>query len=577
LSIGRALAARGYEIDPAPWGKVVRKILVFNEPPLAEDNWLKFFNHFHYTTRERAIRDELTIHEGQLWDDDLVAESGRRLHQPLFSTAVALVPVRSPEPGTVDLLVVTRDVWSLRANSNFTIQESSLTYLAVSLSENNFLGNRDVLSATMVMDQGSIALGPRFLDQNVLGSHWYLYAQADEIITRQRLGVVDPNTGQVFPTTDPKGIQDGGGIHEEGHDFSIQLNRPLWSLATEWGGGASFAYSDAISRTFQGLGLFGYEDPNMPGVLVARQFRAKQWSLTANAVRQWGTLLKQQLTVGYQATDVAPSLVPDFPANPVLQADFIRDVFPKSELLAGPYVEYSFFRPRYETVRYVGTYEFAEDLRIGPDLDVSVQQGMKTLGSKYTFTRPTIALGWTFAWGNDGFVRPSVGASMRLQSNAVLPDGSVVGAIDSTATAQIRAATPGTPYGRLVAQAYINTRWHDTQNQLYYIGGDPNLRGYEIDQFYGYRLFSGQLEARTMPFRWWVFRLGGVLFYDVGGAANSLSTLGVFHDVGIGVRTLFPQTSSQLIRFDLAFPLQATVSNGPALIPHGVISFGSAF
>jgi outer membrane protein assembly factor BamA len=299
--------------------------------------------------------------------------------------------------------------------------------------------------------------------------------------------------------------------------------------------------------------------------------------LSANVSRQWGTYLKQQLNIGYQATDVVPSLLPDFPSDPALRAAFIHDVFPRSELLAGPYVEYVFFRPRYETIRYLGTYEFAEDLRIGPDLDVVVQQGLQTLGSQFTFTRPSISTGWTFAWGHDGAIRPSIGASMRLQSNAVLPDGQTVGAIDSTAVAQIRAFTPSTKYGRLIAQAYIDTRWHDTQNQLFYIGGDPSLRGYEIDQFYGYRLFSGQLEARSVPFRWWVFRLGGVVFYDVGGAANTMSSLGLFHDVGIGVRSLFPQTSSQLVRLDLAFPLQATPGNGPALVPHFVFSFGSAF
>ena len=59
--------------------------------------------------------------------------------------------------------------------------------------------------------------------------------------------------------------------------------------------------------------------------------------------------------------------------------------------------------------------------------------------------------------------------------------------------------------------------------------------------------------------------------------ASSETNVAQLLDEVLGVRTLFPQTSSQLIRFDLAFPLQATVSNGPALIPHGVISFGSAF
>jgi len=33
------------------------------------------------------------------------------------------VPVKSAEPGKVDVLVVTRDIWSLRLNTQYTFQE----------------------------------------------------------------------------------------------------------------------------------------------------------------------------------------------------------------------------------------------------------------------------------------------------------------------------------------------------------------------------------------------------------------------------------------------------------------------
>ena len=50
-------------------------------------------------------------------------------------------------------------------------------------------------------------------------------------------------------------------------------------------------------------------------------------------------------------------------------------------------------------------------------------------------------------------------------------------------------------------------------------------------------------------------RWGLVLFHDVGGAANSLQTMTLHHDLGFGVRVLTPQLSSQVLRFDFAFPL----------------------
>src|SRR5689334_15486454 len=112
-SIARVLAARGYVVDEAPWGKPIERIDVFNEDVLAEDNWLQFFNFIHYTTREQAIRDELTIHAGDTWSDDLVAESARILRDPLYSSVVVMLPVKASDPGKVDLLVITRDVWSI--------------------------------------------------------------------------------------------------------------------------------------------------------------------------------------------------------------------------------------------------------------------------------------------------------------------------------------------------------------------------------------------------------------------------------------------------------------------------------
>ena len=49
--------------------------IVVNEDVFAEDNWLQFFNNFHYTTREHRVREELTIESGgQFQDLDTIQE-----------------------------------------------------------------------------------------------------------------------------------------------------------------------------------------------------------------------------------------------------------------------------------------------------------------------------------------------------------------------------------------------------------------------------------------------------------------------------------------------------------------------
>jgi hypothetical protein len=571
-SVARALAARGYMIDAEPWGKTIAHVRVYNEDVFAEDNWLQFINIFHYTTREKSIRDELTIGAGESWDDDKVAESARVLRDPLYSTVVALLPVRTAAPDKVDLLVVTRDVWSLRLNTKYTFQEGSLTNLSFSLSENNLLGHRNVLAATVVMDQGSIAVGPLFIDKNFLGKHLYLRGSSDDIMTRQSLDIVTP-TGARTPSGDPNGLLDGGGYHREGGDASLQLALPLWALASEWGWGTSFAYSDAIARSYLGTGLRGYDDPRTPGMEnIAREYRYKTESFNAYGTRQWGSLLKQQFTFGYTLQTNVPTLIPFTILDPTLQEDFMRDVFPHNEVISQPYIQYAFYQPRYRTLRNYATYELAEDVQIGPSLTVSYGQSLAPLGSTHTFGRPGLAVGWTFAAGADGFVTSSASTSLRIQPNA---DG-IHDTIDNSASVAVRAATPTMGWWRVVMQSELDTNWHNTQNTYYTIGSDSGLRGYPINAFYGQRRFSAQVEARTtalLPV--WVLRLGGVAFYEAGGAANSLAEMPIYQDVGFGVRALFLPTSRDLFRFDVAMPLRPSPSN--PVRPHFMAGFASYF
>lgn len=92
----------------------------------------------------------------------------------------------------------------------------------------------------------------------------------------------------------------------------------------------------------------------------------------------------------------------------------------------------------------------------------------------------------------------------------------------------------------------------------------------------GDRRFLAQFETRSVPYPLWVLRVGGVLFYEGGGAASSFGTMRYLHDVGLGLRVLIPQSSRELFRFDLAFPL-ATAPGTPAGNPRFIAGFDSYF
>ena len=532
------------------------------------------------------MRGELTIQKGEVWDQDRVEESARRLHDPLYTSVVALLPVKSMTPGAVKLLVITRDIWSLRLNTQYTYQQSSMTNLAFSLSENNFLGSRDVVAASINMDPGAIAVGPYFIEKNLLGEHINLTIKLDEIITRKAGLAYDPATNTFNPVPgDPVGLQDGHTLHAEGSDASIALSKPLWSLASVWGWGASFSYKDAVARSFTGSDPRApvgnpYELYTDPDSGLPYEFRNKTWSVSANGVRQWGSQYKQQLSLGYTVSSQRSSLLatPTFTnASSSAAAQFEADVFPRSEVSSQPYLSWSTFKPRYVTVRNVSTYELAEDVNLGPTASATLAQGLSALGGDTNFTRTSLSLGWIFPWAADGFIHPSASGTMRFQSAA--PHG--WSSIDNSADAQIRAASPTFEWFRVIAHAAVDTQWHNTQNSFYAIGSDSGLRGYNVNEFRSARSASsrratGQLEFRTVPVPWWVFRMGAVAFYEIGGVSESLQQLKLYSDVGFGVRLLIPQTSRELFRFDLALPLQDAIGN-PAFHPHFIAGFASYF
>ena len=512
----------------------------------------------------------------------------RRLHDQLYSSVVALVPVKSPDPGTVDLFAVTRDIWSLRLNTTYTYQESALTNLSVTLAENNLFGTRDVLGLSMTMDQGSIDTGPYFLDKNFLNQHLYLEAQVDEILTRRAGLVFDPATNGFtqFPG-DPEGLEDAHKLHIEGNDASISLSRPLWALASEWGGGVAYSYSDSVVRSFTGV----HNDPNElyidPDSGLPDEYRFRIWSLNPSGVRQWGTRFKQQLTLGYTLSNQQSSVLPSFANEPLAaQTQFGIDVFPRNELISQPYVSYSIFEARYRTVRDIQTYELAEDLQDGVNASAMVGQGLTALGGDLNFTRPTLSLGWTFPWCHDGFIHPAATVSMRFENDPTLIRGSDGllhdwTTIDNSGERQPERGDPEVSLvpdrracgSRLALARHAELVLHDRLRQrLARLSREPVPHAARRQRPSRVRPDRAPHHAGSL----WVFRLGGVLFYEVGGVSDSLADMQLYNDVGFGFRFLSPQTSRQLWRFDLAFPLQ-TAEETRAFSPQFTAGFDSYF
>ncbi|HRC57017.1 MAG TPA: hypothetical protein PKU97_13885, partial [Kofleriaceae bacterium] len=423
-SVLRALAAQKLTLEPAPWGKLVGRVLVHNDDVFAERGFLQFFNVFHVTSKPNVVAREVVLRRGQPWDQARAEETARRLRDPVFSSVAVVVPVRGQRPDTVDVLVVTRDIWSLRFNTNYRYQDSSLTFLAVSISENNFLGRRKVLSVAYDMDQGQVGIGPLFLDKNLLGRHVEVRARVAGLFARDSL------------------LADGT-FDSEGSESAVEVSRPLWNLGETWGAGVSFSHRFAVERSFRGANLRTYDNPDTADrELVPWRYDLRRWALSASLVRQFGDRVKHRIGGGYAVESQRPDLADDFVGDVDLAAAFRRDVLPRSERTSLPFVSYGLFLPRYRTLRNVSTYDLAEDSQLGVDVDASVGAGLGFLGSDNTFLRGSMSAAYARAVGQDGVARLAASVASRLDGGEL---------IDNVAAAELRFISPTVlRLGRLV-------------------------------------------------------------------------------------------------------------------------------
>jgi hypothetical protein len=538
-TLNAALSARKLEVDPAPQGKTLGRIHVFNLDVFTpDDGWLTWFNRFHVTTRQESVGREVLLRPGEIWDDSVVDETRRKLRDPYLTNAVAVVPVKSDVPGQVDLLVATRDLWSLRANSKFEIQDGALTMLTASLAENNFLGRRKKLAAVFLMDQGTVSFGPIYDDPNLGATHLTLLAHARALYGRE--------------TFDP-----------EGAVGYARLAYPLWSLRRQWSASLETNESDQILRSFVGNDLRTYDLPETPEVeALPYMYRARRLSTDARVTRAFGTSIVNRVSIGHEIDVTRPSFAAGFPFDEAERDAFARDVFPRSELSSAIFARWLLFTPRYAVYRDLDTFDLSEDKQLGPVIEGLVSVASTALGSERNFAN--LGLGARYTAGLAGGLQ-QVAASWTGR----LDDGEL---IDNHVTGQLYLASRQFARRtlRLVGEATVDVLLEDRSNHYLTLGGDNGLRGFAIGAFFGRGARAvGHLEARSASFRllWW--EVGGTVFWDAGHAADSLSELSLQHDVGLGLRVLFPQLNPLVMRADWAIPLTGSTAGLPGRVSIG--------
>jgi hypothetical protein len=513
---------------------LVENLDVFSE---GADSWLTWANYLHRVTAKDVISREVLLQPGDRWNWERIDESVRRIRNPFLSNVVVILPIETAVEDEVDILVVTRDVWSLRVNTDFEAQGDSLLSLSASLAENNFLGWRKGLSYRFIMNQGQMATGPSYSDPNVAGTRMTLSASASALFGR-----------------------DSGEF--EGTSSDMTLAYPLWQLASNWGGSLRIRHFEGPVRVFQGTSLFTYDAPETQVVeSIPWEYRYRLVQGTAQAIYQAGTFLKQRLSFGVDVYTTAASVLADETFPDELRASFERDVLPRQETSTALFIHWRMFQPKWATLRDLATFDLREDYLVGPEFSWRIAQALRVLGSDVNFTTISTYFSYAVDPGFASYLKFRADWRGRLQGSEV---------IDQQVTASAYYASPMIAKAfRIIMRGLLTARYNDTTNTFLTAGGGSGLRGYGIGVFRGTRRVIGNVELRSAPLPLWFVRLGGVLYWDGGHAANAFDDLRLHQNVGLGLRLLIPQINPYVIRVDWAFPVTSGFPAWP-----GRVSFG---
>jgi outer membrane protein assembly factor BamA len=506
--------------EPGPEGKVLEEVLVSSEEVVAKsDPYPDFLNIFHVRTREEVVRREVLLQPGQPYSTALADETARNLRGLRLFSVVRLVPVKGRVPGTVALLVVTKDLWSLRLNSDFSAVGSLLQYLRLQGTEQNFLGRGKKLAVDFTLRLDTLSLGQSYTDPRVLGSRWSLAESAALIIGRE--------SGQA-----------------EGSRGSLSVSRPLYSLSTPWSTSTSVAWNVETNRVYRGADIWQLPFPDGPAVPYV--YETEEVAGGVSYTRSYG--LRYKWNVG--GTLGAYHYAYDPPAASMLsdaQLDwFRRNYLPRAEDAGYASLSLRAFEARYEVLRDVDSYALSEDFQMGHSASVTVRYAPPVFGAASHFAELGVAARYRFRLG-DALTTASAAAAIRRQL------GEGAGWSNRRWATELWQASPKVLGGRFVARGLLDVNIDDLFDRVTLLGGGNGLRGARVDAYSGKRLLLFNVEYRTAPLVVRTVHLGGVLFFDSGSAFNDRPDM--VHTVGVGLRLLFPQFNVLPFRLDFGYVL----------------------
>lgn len=494
---------------------------IFDREKSGENRFVyQLANRLHVTTRPSVIEKRLLFSSGQPYDPRLLEETARYIRSLGFIYDATVTPVRY-SGNRVDILVVTRDVWTLGLGAGFDRSGGANT-VQFSIEESNLFGSGRFLDLKHSNDPDRKTSRLRFVDQNLFDSRaelrlWY-------------------------------------STNSDGHRKVFDLAHPFYSLDTRWASSIKLISDVRMDRIYS------------QGDVVQRFFHERRFAEVQGGIskgyrngvtRRWlAGFTYDENTFSHEGGDSVPG--PSEPPGPGLPGGPIIITPPSNgpppvapRRLSYLWVGLEEIEDGFVTLRNMDQINRTEDFNFGREIRARIGFSAEAFGalSDQAIFAADMRFGWNLEerqnlflsaythgrWGQDGHENVHLGTRVRYYLRNF-------------------------ERHRFIATLRGDIQWNPDAEQQLLLGGDSGLRGYPRRFQDGDQRLSISLEQRFIT-NWELFNLvhvGAAVFYDAGQAwyRDGRDESEILQDIGFGLRLGSSRSSrGRLVHLDVAYPL----------------------
>jgi hypothetical protein len=501
-----ALAALGAPLARAQDSWLIREVEVgtrdvFAADEAAEHGLYRFFNSLHVPTREEVVRREVWFESGDRITEQERAELERNLRATGLFGAIDVRLEETGTPGEVDLVVDTRDRFSLIGSAGGSVV-GEVTGYYVLVGETNLFGTGNSISLSASgNDEDESEFGIDYSD-------WQLFD------TWHRLDVA-------------------AGATEEGPFVRAAVTRPFKHLQDPWSYGVAAGDEENDVDYFAG------------GESVAEVPRART-ALRVFGERAHGPVeLRRSLGLELAYDDSRFGAASGPAAGQIaVPGDLTQASF-------GPYGRIQ-WEHAYRELQHLDALDYVQDATLGAELELfagALHRDEAGAGDKVeTLVRTSLRTA--------AEALPETYLTLSAAGQARWYAGDTMG---WTAAAALHAFQLSLPRQTLALSLAYDEVFEDENLPLQLnLGEDSGLRGYPAREFAGTERYRLNLEDRIdVGASWRSFDLGMVAFFDAGWIAAGQPDLDdALRSVGLGLRIGSSEVlGSGVLRLDFSFPL----------------------